>query len=173
MAYEWTCPFCARDTTITDNDVQVEITEMRIKNVLGPQLLLSSFIVCPNPKCKKYTFELKLQGFEPYTEFDGFKHVEMRKMGVRHLDVRLVPPSSAKVFPDFIPAAVRSDYEEACAIRDLSPKASATLSRRCLQGMIRDFWNIKKPRLVEEIQELQSPRARAVGGRDVRYTTPS
>ena len=28
------------------------------------------------------------------------------------------------------------DYEEACAIVNLSPKASATLSRRCLQGMI-------------------------------------
>lgn len=52
----------------------------------------------------------------------------------------LIPPSGAKAFPDFVPAAIRADYEEACLIVDLSPKASATLSRRALQGMIRDFW---------------------------------
>jgi hypothetical protein len=58
--------------------------------------------------------------------------------------------------PSCVPAAITADYTEACLIRDLSPKASATLSRRCLQGMIRDFWKISKARLVDEIKELQS-----------------
>ena len=60
-----------------------------------------------------------------------------------------------KQFPSYIPKAIRQDYEEACAIVTLSPKASATLSRRCLQGMIRDFWGITKPTLNKEIDELQ------------------
>jgi hypothetical protein len=47
------------------------------------------------------------------------------------------------------------DYVEACAIRDLSPKASATLSRRCLQGIIRDFWKVSKPTLVQEIEAIK------------------
>ena len=68
---------------------------------------------------------------------------------------RLLPPSSAKPQPDYIPKGLRNDYEEACAIRDLNPKASATLTRRCLQGMIRDFCDITKKRLVEEINELR------------------
>lgn len=59
-------------------------------------------------------------------------------------------------FPDYIPAAIRSDYEEACQILDLSPKAAATLLRRCLQGMIRDFWGIAKGRLVDEVTDLKS-----------------
>ena len=67
----------------------------------------------------------------------------------------LIPPSQAKVFPDYVPAAIRADYLEACLVRDLSPKASATLSRRCLQGMIRDFWGIKKARLIDEIEALK------------------
>jgi len=67
----------------------------------------------------------------------------------------LIPPSEAKVFPEYVPEPIREDYVEACLIRDLSPKASATLSRRCLQGMIRNFWGIKKARLVEEIEELK------------------
>lgn len=65
------------------------------------------------------------------------------------------PISLAKVYPDYIPQAIRSDYEEAHAILNLSPKASATLSRRCLQGMIRDFWGISKARLVDEIDALK------------------
>lgn len=70
--------------------------------------------------------------------------------------VPIYPNSNAKQFPEYIPEAIRKDYEEAYSIVNLSPKASATLSRRCLQGMIRDFWNIHKHRLVDEINELQS-----------------
>nr|DAW23258.1 MAG TPA: protein of unknown function (DUF4145) [Caudoviricetes sp.] len=58
-------------------------------------------------------------------------------------------------FPDYIPQAIRSDYEEACSIVNLSPKASATLSRRCLQGMIRDFFQISKGSLFEEINAIK------------------
>jgi hypothetical protein len=68
---------------------------------------------------------------------------------------KLVPESSARVYPKYVPKPIRADYVEACAIRDLSPKASATLSRRCLQGMIRDYWGIKKDRLIDEIKALE------------------
>ena len=81
-----------------------------------------------------------------------------RRNGSRVQDVHVPirPISSAKQFPLYIPEAIRQDYEEACAIVNLSPKASATLSRRCLQGMIRDFWGITKPTLNKEIDELQN-----------------
>jgi hypothetical protein len=49
-----------------------------------------------------------------------------------------------------------ADYAEACQIELLSPKASAALARRCLQGMIRNFWSVSKPRLVDEINTLQA-----------------
>lgn len=66
------------------------------------------------------------------------------------------PKAIYKNFPDYVPQSIRQDYEEASAIVNLSPKASATLSRRCLQGMIRDFWGISKNRLVDEIDALKS-----------------
>jgi hypothetical protein len=68
---------------------------------------------------------------------------------------QLIPPSASKHFPDYVPQAIREDYREACLIRDLSPKASATLSRRCLQGILRDFWKVKPGRLVAEIDEVK------------------
>ena len=67
---------------------------------------------------------------------------------------KLLPQSFARAFPKFIPKPIRIDYEEACAIKDLSPKASATLSRRCLQGIIRDFWGVKSGSLFAEIDQL-------------------
>jgi hypothetical protein len=67
----------------------------------------------------------------------------------------LIPPSSAKVFPDYVPEPIREDYVDACKISDLSLKASATLSRRCLQGMIRNFWGISKARLIDEIEAIE------------------
>ena len=69
--------------------------------------------------------------------------------------IPIYPNSLAKQFPEYIHKAIRDDYEEAYSIVNLSPNASATLSRRCLQGMIRDFWNIKKSRLADAINELQ------------------
>jgi hypothetical protein len=68
---------------------------------------------------------------------------------------RLRLQSSVKPLPDYIPIAIRQDYEEACLIASLSPKASATLARRCLQGIIRDFWDIRRNRLIDEVNALK------------------
>lgn len=95
-----------------------------------------SFYKCPN--CNQYT--IKAIGI-------GDK--------IDDVNIPIRPLSSAKQFPEYIPEAIRKDYEEACAIVTLSPKASATLSRRCLQGMIRDFWKIKEKNLYNEISALK------------------
>lgn len=66
------------------------------------------------------------------------------------------PKSRALTFPDYIPVTIINDYQEACAIAYLSPKSSATLSRRALQGMIRDFFGIKNKRtLHHEIEAIK------------------
>ncbi len=70
--------------------------------------------------------------------------------------VPLNPKSLAQQFPEYVPSSIREDYEEAYAILNLSPKASATLSRRCLQGMIRNFWGITRNDLYQEITAIQN-----------------
>ncbi|CAM4308137.1 DUF4145 domain-containing protein [Erysipelothrix inopinata] len=70
--------------------------------------------------------------------------------------IRIRPRSAALQLPDFIPSTIKNDYEEACLIVDLSPKASATLSRRALQYMIRDFFDVKnKSSLHQEILAIK------------------
>ncbi len=65
------------------------------------------------------------------------------------------PPYTGMALPEYIPTAIRTDYSEASAILNASPKASATLARRCLQGMIRDFWNVKAGSLASEIDLIK------------------
>lgn len=65
------------------------------------------------------------------------------------------PVSGAIQLPTYIPEQIRKDYEEASLIVNLSPKASATISRRCIQGMIRDFWKINKRTLNDEITAIE------------------
>lgn len=67
----------------------------------------------------------------------------------------LIPENVHKVYPDYIPQQIRDDYTEASLIIEKSPKAAATLLRRCLQGMIHDFWNIKEKNLNAEITALK------------------
>lgn len=78
-----------------------------------------------------------------------------RTWGENTFFTQVYPQDTAIRFPDYIPAAIRMDYEEAHAIMKISPRAAATLCRRCLQGMIRDFWNISAHNLYDEISALQ------------------
>ena len=146
---DWTCPFCNRDATITGHNVASGSNMFELTNSEGLRRLFTTFVVCPNPKCKKFTLTAWM--------YEGVRvppHNEWRESKLLN-KWSLIPRSRAQSFPDYIPKAVLADYNEACLICELSPKASATLSRRCLQGMIRDFWKVKKPRLVDEIAAIK------------------
>jgi len=123
---------------------------MWISNKHGLRLLQILWIVCPNDKCKEHTLAVSIYEYPLNTRKTN------REKGDLIKSWNLIPPSQAKVFPDYIPEAIRCDYLEACLIKDLSPKASATLSRRCLQGMIRDFWRVKKSKLKDAIDKIKN-----------------
>lgn len=146
--YEWTCPFCDKGSIVTEENSYQASVWFNKDNAHGHRVIFVSFIVCPNPKCREFTLA--------QTMFEYRKEGTNTTMGKRLNSWSLIPASSAKAFPNYVPKPILDDYVEACAIVDLSPKASATLSRRCLQGMIRDFWNIQKDRLIDEIVELKN-----------------
>jgi hypothetical protein len=147
MAFLWTCSFCNRAATITSSNHSVSNFIFHNNNKDGSLVLRAASITCPNAECREY--ELKASLFKYNLQTD-------RTVGEAIQKWQLRPSSSAKVFPTYVPQTIIDDYTEACVIRDLSPKASATLSRRCLQGIIRDFWGISKNRLIDEINELKT-----------------
>jgi hypothetical protein len=147
--FDWTCPFCRRDATLTDQATHSCETYLKRENTDGFRCFYTFFVICPNPKCKKFTLTAAL--FK--AEQDSYSG-EWRS-GKRLERWDLIPASKAKALPNFIPEPVKNDYSEACLILSLSPKASATLSRRCLQGMIRDFWGVSFPTLKAEIDAIK------------------
>lgn len=146
--FNWNCPHCERAVTISSGRITTSLHVLRFENASGRRSLWSRFIVCPNPDCRKFTLTAAL-----YESAEDNNHGE--KLLKKLEEWNLLPSSKAKTFPTFIPQAILDDYKEACLIRDLSPKASATLSRRCLQGIIRDFWSAKPGRLVDEIDQIK------------------
>lgn len=142
----YTCPYCGRHTTITDPNQYSFWNRIFIQKSLFGDVGFGGYaITCPNKSCN----QLKL-----VAQLTGLTHTGGRSTKIIR-EWQLLPESEAKVLPEFVPVAIRNDYYEACRIRNLSPKASATLARRCLQGMIRDFWKISKARLKDEIDALE------------------
>lgn len=71
-------------------------------------------------------------------------------------EARLIKPKvpNRAPLPPQVPMDFAEDYQEACLVLADSPKASAALSRRCLQNIIREKLRIKKRNLADEIQEV-------------------
>ena len=145
--FNWTCPFCNHDSTVTEVNYHSANTVLKLDNVHGERVAFFNFIVCPNKQCKQFTFSVLL--CDAKIVGGTWKPSQVIQTW------NLIPASQAKVFPSYIPKAILDDYKEACLIKDLSPKASATLARRCLQGMIRHFWEVTKPRLFDEVEAIK------------------
>lgn len=150
MAFSWICPYCNQNANITNNNRSSQIHRFSNGNQMGQLNLLTEIIICPNPKCSEFSISAELQQIVDIFSEDQFEP-EVKKV----LSWQLKPNTFAKQFPNYIPKSVLDDYKEACLIRDLSPKASATLARRCLQGMIRDYWSESKNTLNEEIKAIK------------------
>ncbi|UXN62933.1 DUF4145 domain-containing protein [Phyllobacterium sp. A18/5-2] len=150
-SFEWVCPFCDRNQVVISENHDTTFEPLGIgKSVHGLVGIRIVSIRCASPSCNEVTVIAQLTGAELSRKSGEYEPIAplLGRWNLR-------PESSAKPQPSYIPAPLREDYLEACKIRELSPKASATLSRRCLQGMIRDFCKIHKSRLIDEIKELR------------------
>lgn len=140
--FEWTCPVCDRPTTL--DSVHRMATSYNVPKPNADDIGEVKFvaIACPNTKCRRMTISWTL------TTGGEFNSKPIRSG-------RLIPDPSGSHLPESVPEVIRANFYEAALIRELSPKASATLSRRALQGMIRDFWDIRKNRLIDEVLALK------------------
>ncbi len=64
------------------------------------------------------------------------------------------PKNANRPIPLEVPTEFTEDYKEACIVLPESPKASAALSRRCLQHLLREVAGVKKGELADEIQQV-------------------
>lgn len=145
----WHCPYCNQIATLVKENIDVSSHIFNVRDNIY-HALKTEVVRCPNDKCREHTIEAYL--FHT-TWSNNYRVADQARGYFNHW--KLKPQSSAKPLPEYIPKAIRDDYTEACLIVDLSPKASATLARRCLQGMIRDFFKVSGKTLWAEIQALK------------------
>lgn len=145
--YLWHCPFCNGDQTVTEDARQASFADLSIENADGPRRLVVKFVVCPNPRCRKFSLSVSLHSLEASGN---------RSYTGKHLKTwALVPPSRARSFPIALPPQVLEDYHEACLTIESSPKVAAALSRRCLSEILRDFWRVQPGRLGDEFRQVK------------------
>ena len=137
----FTCPYCGRQQAFSygnmvysDNSFSVGLCGKTKQSDL--EHIRVYHICCANDACKKIIIT-------------GLFTANNKQFDI-------LPQQVHKSYPSYIPQQIRDDYTEAADIIELSPKAAATLFRRCLQGMIRDFWNIKDKNLSAEISQLKN-----------------
>ena len=95
-----------------------------------------AFIKCPN--CKK----ISIYAFGHSNDLKGLK-------------VNIHPTTNHNKYPSYIPGKITQEYQEACSIVEFSERSAALLARRCLREMIRDYWEISKDTLYEEVLALK------------------
>lgn len=111
---------------------------------------------CTCPACKRFVVSLKegkiLQGHNPGGPGSPDAHLHAQG-GPRS---RMVWPKGASraAVPPEVPQGIVEDYKEACLVLSDSPKASAALSRRCLQNLLRGAAGVKPGDLSIEIQQV-------------------
>lgn len=152
-AFNWDCPHCNSAQTVQGPQLDRQLSRIFVEGHVGGEVAYDTeAIVCANRDCRKLSVWV---GVVPITR-SAANTSWRQKAGVEPLFAeRVVPRAEGKPQPASVPSVLVDDYREACLIADLSPKASATLARRCLQGMIRDFCDIRKPTLAQEIAELR------------------
>lgn len=114
-------------------------------------------ISCANSECEELTVEVELGRLIKSTYNGGIAYslndyyISLRR--------RILPEAKLVQVPESVPEEIRTTYREAALICDLSGRASAAMSRRCLQGMVRDFFDIplnKRGNLGAELSQVQS-----------------
>ncbi len=129
------CPHCL-------DSFHEDFNEIELSNERPDEVLFtwsSHTTICP--ECNQITIFLRKSW--------NFDHYQRKQ------EYLVYPKGISRApLPKEVPGKYSEDYKEACLVLADSAKASAALSRRCLQNILRDELKVKKADLSAEIQEV-------------------
>ncbi len=103
---------------------------------------------CKCPSCNHLNIDLVLCNVYLDAHKSEYLRDEISRRGINPLG------TSRNPCPAEVPDEIAEDCKEACLVLQHSPKASAALTRRCLQNLLRDHAGVKHSDLSNEIQQL-------------------
>lgn len=155
----WICPHCATTVTLQSSDVCEGSSSAMIETASDNSgIALAWYAVrCPSKTCGRFVLDVGATFGFAKKNLNGFRTGDVRPDSDRPLGIGSVrfEPRVGAPLSLHVPQVVREDYEEAYLIKDLSPKAAATLCRRSLQGMIRDFHKVVRKTLHDELEAIK------------------
>ena len=108
-------------------------------NIIESENRYYSFTVMKCPECANELLGFDRTAFNRVIDGNGF----------------LIPlTQKGRPLSDFIPEKYTKLYEESFAILPTSPRASAALSRTCLQLLLREYGDVKPGNLFDEIKQV-------------------
>ncbi|WP_367352470.1 DUF4145 domain-containing protein [Achromobacter animicus] len=148
--FQWKCPVCAHAVIIGDSSFQrQDIVLTTEKSPEGQRAIIGGMLIhCPNGTCGSNFVAVRASWGQRKLVNSVFRVVHTQPIGIGTF---VFAPATPEPLSPTVPQFVKDDYNEAYLIRSLSPKASATLSRRALQGMLRDRWHVAEKTLHAEL----------------------
>jgi hypothetical protein len=134
------CPYCLKE-------MHPRITSYHIGEFEGTHWGTYNAL-CPGYGCNKTTIFLVNGPInkDRHNNFTGFERLDYKQM--------IKPKGTNRPPPPQVPDNIKHVFIEACLVLPDSPKASAALSRRCLQHLLREVAKVKPSTLFNEIQEV-------------------
>lgn len=134
------CPHC--QTTVKFPGASVE----DVKSYHGQEEMRITAARCP--QCQKVAVTIEIGQFKVTDATASRKKFEPESEYV------VWPQQYTRPVPSEVPLHIADDYNEAAAVLNISPKASAALSRRCLQAVLRDAAKAEQKNLYEQIKAV-------------------
>lgn len=135
-SFRWQCPYCGSHSIVTNANHSVDVLDLEKTSRHGPLALVAVSTSCPNTDCKE--LELKVYWGSPKKGQYGTTGITGPAQGQR----QLLPEAKVIPLPDDIPEEIRITYRETVLVAEISGRAGAAMARRCLQGIVRDFFEI-------------------------------
>jgi len=138
MASNWQCPSCGNFTTIVSSNETENLSGLNQQSKYGDVGLEIVSVSCPNPDCLELHVLVRIAKATYYHDSDLVQRVSDESI----VRVNIYPEVNILPLPEVIPKEIKNTYREAKLVLPISGKASAALSRRCLQGIVRDFFKL-------------------------------
>lgn len=104
-------------------------------------------MLCPNPSCGKFILKLIRSQYSGTSISISQDHITEENIIYPLVALRPKAPTEVDKY-------IAQDFNEACLVLSLSAKASAALSRRCLQNILREKAGVTHGNLIKEIEQV-------------------
>lgn len=146
---DWRCPTCGLIAEIGADRAQQAIFALPASPTAGRLALRVIAVACPNQLCGQLHVTSTLHALRD----DGAGNLLPVEPAARSWD--MIPGPQSKELPPYAPEAAAREFSQAVQVLPVSPNAAATLARRCLQALVRDFFGVKGKLLSEELDMIK------------------